>query len=299
MEIKRGQPFWKHLTLGRFFLWLTKILGSKKIAIEVTQRLGLRKASDWAIRIGAIADDICGQMNGKNIGHREQFLMGVLGRQAMILRDIHKLLRFNSDRNMTSVFILFRCLLDDYLIVLYFADSNFDDESFIRHTAKANSLKMAILSESRKINERFFNYTNPDLATAAIEQQELEEFRNNPTNGIYYKDPERTVMKGFPNTSHIIGMLAVNDENTSAAHSFVVWKLLSNYVHYSHITYQITKSKEVREIEIQQLQEILYYCLRCIASGHHALKNVFGIPVKFNDPTNMVDEITKGFNDLK
>jgi hypothetical protein len=266
---------------------------------KIQARLRLKKASNFALRIGAIASDICQQMSGREIGFREQFLMGILDRQAMILRDVSFLLRRNSDRNMTSVFILFRCLLDDYLTLLYFANSNFDEESFIKHTANAHSKKLSMLSESRKINERFFNGANPDLATAAMEQLEREEFRNNPTNAIYYTDNARTTMKGFPPTSQIVGALTVNAENISAAHSFAVWKLLSTYVHYSQITYQITKSKEVREIEIYQLPEILFYCLRCVALAHHALKNIFGFPVEFNDNTNVIDEITNGFNDLR
>jgi hypothetical protein len=200
-------------------------------------RKKLDKASDWAIRIGSIADDLCRQMSGRPIEFREQFLMGALSRQAMILQDISRLIKSNSERNMTSAFILFRCLLDDYLTILYLADANFDNERFIQHTAYSHSKRMSMTTESRKINERFFNGGNPDLATPAMEQQEKEDFKNEPGNGIYYRDEERTNMKGFITTSSIVSSLTVNQENMTAAHSFAVWKLLSNYVHYSHLTY--------------------------------------------------------------
>ncbi|MFN8890663.1 MAG: DUF5677 domain-containing protein, partial [Cyclobacteriaceae bacterium] len=151
-------------------------------------RKKLDKASDWAIRIGSIADDLCRQMSGRPIEFREQFLMGALSRQAMILQDISRLIKSNSERNMTSAFILFRCLLDDYLTILYLADANFDNERFIQHTAYSHSKRMSMTTESRKINERFFNGGNPDLATPAMEQQEKEDFKNEPGNGIYYRD---------------------------------------------------------------------------------------------------------------
>jgi hypothetical protein len=232
-------------------------------------------------------------MNGEEIEFREQYLMGALSRQGLILEDISKLLAANSPHNMTSVFILFRCLLDDYLTILYLSDSQFSEESFIRHTAQAHSKGLSMLTESRKINERFFGGLNPDLASAATEQEDRDEFRNDPANSIYYTNATKMAMKSFCTTSSIVGSLTVNAENTTAAHSFVVWKMLSHYVHYSHLTYDIIKAEGVREIEVNQLQEILYYCLRSVVLIHFALRTVFGFGIVINDETNIADEITK------
>ena len=77
-------------------------------------------------------------------------------------------------------------------------------------------------------------------------------------------------------------------------HAYVIWKLLSNYVHYSLFTYQLETSAESRKIEIQQCQEILSYCFKELFIISDYL-NDSGLKHEFRDPTNVHAEIFEGF----
>ncbi len=107
---------------------------------------------------------------------------------------------------------------------------------------------------------------------------------------MYFKDVKRRMFKGFPSTADIVRSLPRSLVSAANAHSLILWKLLSNYVHYSAFTQQLENTPASREIEINQLQEVLSYVYKALAMSSMIL-NKWGLKHDFRDPTNLKDEL--------
>jgi Family of unknown function (DUF5677) len=253
--------------------------------------------ADWSIRLGRIAIDIGQQLNKSQVSGFSKYLLGLTSRQAIILQDIHFILKDNQESQLTSAFILFRCLLEDFITVLYFETGKFNNEELACHTAEAERQKFKMYSESKEINENFFEGKNEFLANQEYIDSEIKDFKSNTDNDILLVDKAKFKFKRAPSVTDMIAKIP--ERNVVLAkpniHAFVIWKLLSTYVHYSLFNYQLETSPEIRKIEINQCQEILSYCFKCLSIVSDQL-NVMGFKHDFRDPSHVYKEIFSGFN---
>lgn len=198
---------------------------------------------------------------------------------------------------MTSLFILFRCLLEDFITLLYFKTGQFSEEELICHTAEAERQKFRMHSESKEINMNFFEGKNEFLPNQEYIDSEINNFKDNPDNDVLFMDKSQFKFKKSPSITEMISKIP--ERNIKLArpnvHAFVIWKLLSTYVHYSLFNYQLETSPESRKIEIHQCQEILSYCFKCLSIISDQL-NDMGFKNEFRDPTDVHKEIFEGFN---
>jgi len=268
-----------------------------------------RQIADWAIRIGRISMEIGRQLHGAKVEGYSKFLLGLSSRHAIILQDIHFILRDNPASQLTSCFILFRSLMDDFLTLLYFEAGNFNPEDLNKHAAESEKHWFKMYDQSREINEEHFGYANPDLATQQFVDQQKANFAALPGNDILFEDKAQFKFKKFPTTADQVKEMVKryldetgkSDEQKQTdkkiakanVHAYVIWMLLSKYVHYSYRSYQLETSKETRQTEIEQMGEILMYCFKAVHIISHRL-NQMGFAHKFNDASNVYGEIFKG-----
>jgi hypothetical protein len=250
--------------------------------------------ANYADRLGHIAFDIGQQLHKSKVTLKEKYFLGLLARHAVILRDIKDIIASRDLNAQTSTFILFRCLLDDFITLLYFQSRDFQESDLISHTANAFNKKFKMLKESVSINEKYFNGSLQDLANTTIYDQEVNEFCQNTDNHIFFKDAKKRSWKTFINTSEIVRQLPRNGISAANAHALVLWQLLSNYIHYSAFTYMLETSPESRKIEIIQLKEALSYSYKSIVIASHVL-NKYGLVHELKDPTNLKDELMEGY----
>ena len=253
--------------------------------------------ADWSIRLGRIAMDTGQQLNKSKVSGFSKYLLGLTSRQAIILQDIHFILKDNPESQLTSAFILFRCLLEDFITVLYFKTGKFNEEELVCHTAEAERQKFKMYSESKEINENFFEGKNEFLANQEYIDSKIKVFNDNSDNDILLLNKAQFKFKRAPSVTEMISKIPERDivlakPNT---HAFVIWKLLSTYVHYSLFNYQLETSPESRKIEINQCQEILSYCFKCLSIISDQL-NDMGFKNDFRDSSHVHKEIFAGFN---
>lgn len=255
--------------------------------------------SDWAIRIGRISMEIGHQLNHAKVQGFSKYMLGLTSRTAIILQDIHFLLKDNPNSQLTSSFILFRCLLDDFITLLYFQSGNFNEEELIAHTAEAHRQWFKMQDESKSINDIYFGGENKTIANADYILQKKTEFINNPVNDVYFVNKQLFKFKPFSTTAKIIADLPsrFTKEKFPIAianvHAYVLWKLLSKYVHYSLWSYQLETSPASRVIEIDQLKEILGYCYKTVQMTSDYL-NKAGLKHEFRDTSNVYANIFDG-----
>ena len=112
--------------------------------------------ADWADELAAIAISLKIQIQGTFPSDYARFVFGMLDRQPVLLQDAARILRANHIRNLSSSFILFRCLLDDFIFLVRFTLYNFDTNIVDKHIAGSLNDERWMYDQSRKINNAFF-----------------------------------------------------------------------------------------------------------------------------------------------
>ncbi len=96
------------------------------------------------------------KINGAKVNGFSRFYLELLKRQVLLLSDICLLLQITSKTQLISVFILFRCLLDDFILLLYVASKGYDEEVLIAYNSKMFSEHFKSMRESRDFNHKYF-----------------------------------------------------------------------------------------------------------------------------------------------
>lgn len=243
--------------------------------------------ANLAFQISHIPNHLLISLNGKTAPNRvESYCVGILRRQAILLSDIEAILRNKPDDRITSAFILLRSLLEDFILMLHLLHHNFDEEEIIKLTADAHRQRFRAIAESKDMNEKYFDSNLDQLYDTEKEQQEKNEFTSDPDNDIYFADKEGFRFKRFPTMQQLVSSLPETEIGKSNIHAFLIWKFLSNYVHYSGLTDHLEKDAESRQIEVNQLEEILFYCWRTSIIASAYLKRIHP-EMQIKDPFNV------------
>ena len=249
--------------------------------------------ADLAIRISDVSKYALNDLPTMTTSsHIEHYLIGLLRRHSTILKDIERIVRNNPNEQITSAFILFRSLLDDFIHIHYLAYQPDQNEEIIKLTASAYDLKFKAVKKSSEINKAYFEGKNPQLFNEKTAAQRKEEFQQNADHTIYFKDKENFKFKDFPNTTKLADKLANEAKSSSNAHALLVWKLLSNYVHYSGLIDSLEQNKENRQAEIDQLEEVLFYCWKTTNLAINGLK-IYYPNLTMHDPTDIAGYFTE------
>jgi hypothetical protein len=246
--------------------------------------------ADLAERTMRIAENLVQQLVQTQADYKSKYVHGVLNRQILLLENVTATLRTNQPHAITSTFILLRCLLDDFITVLYLKHKGFHEGDIVNHTANAFHERFKTIAASKQINNKFFEGAGDGLVDDEREATERAEFLGNPENDRYFKNKAKFEFKDFPSVTAMTRLLPQTDLGLANAHAFVVWRHLSHYVHFSLFTYQLQSDEAIREIELKQLKEVLSYCYKSLVICHEAL-TVWGREINFDDDTNVFDDI--------
>lgn len=221
---------------------------------------------------------------GRMINSKQTFFIDLLRRQIMLLKDIERLLTGNAENRQQSAMIIARCLLDDFIIILYMRINNFEEEILICHIAEAYRKRYMMLEESMRINDKYFKGVQDGMVNRPMFEKEWFLFAREQSNEIFFKvvkpQPRPGDLKSFPTTATIIRNLPVSRLAAVNANAFVLWKQFSGYVHYSSITSHGDRTPQVRAMEFVQLKEVFNYAYKTFVAISDAL-NMFGIQINF------------------
>jgi len=224
------------------------------------------EASELASNIGDIAADILIQLSQKKIKPSliEQYFLGVLERERIILRDISEILKRNSENHITSAFVLFRVLLDDFIrFFSVYTSDNKEEEINIIYT-DAYKKWFNNFQDMVNINSKLFNGQHPNIISQNELDLEKRNFRSKQENKKYFSDLLNFKFKKAKNISEVFENIDDKNKIKGNLDSYNIYRLLSNYVHFSQLTYNLTHDKETREIEINQIEHILIFCYKML-----------------------------------
>lgn len=234
--------------------------------------------------IGNIAADFLLQLNQHKITPTfvEKFYLGLLVRERIILRDVSVILKNNHEQQITSAFILLRVLLDDFirLFSVYSRTNNMEDE-IINIQADAHSHRFKNIKESIEINNTYYNGQHPSLSTQQMFDDEKQNFLNKPEFNKFFEDKTNFKFKKLPHISNVFKLMQSDVKTSANLHSYIVYKFLTQYVHYSNLTFYLDNNKTTRKLEIDQIEEILLYSIKMLVMQFDYFRQTYNL--KWND----------------
>jgi len=265
------------------------------------------KFANWAKSIASTATDIRLQLERQvTSSPSEFFYYGLLKRQSNTLNDINVILVSSHKDQLGSVFILLRCLLDDFILLNYLDSKNFEEDLLIHHCASAHEQNLETIRLSMQINNKHFNGTNRGMIATADYKVETAKFFTNPQNEIYFKtkrknEKERS-FKEFPSAKEMINSLSTAEEDNqrsqATANALIRWKEYSHFVHYSNISNEMENGK-MKYFEIIKIQEALSFCYKSVAIISKVFKIHFNRQHSFKDPDDIIESLMEDHYDLK
>jgi hypothetical protein len=194
----------------------------------------------------------------------EEFYLGLLTREKVILTDIACILRNNSEQLIMSSFILSRVLLDDFIRLFSVISSKQKEEEIVKIMADAQKHVYSMMEQSAQINEEFYEGKQPGLFTNEKYEKKKQEFLNNNENDKYFKDKQLFKFKKLPPIADVFNIIKKDVKVKANVHCKIEYKLLTQYVHYSNQTYNMDADSETRKLEIEQLTMTYIYCYKMI-----------------------------------
>lgn len=231
------------------------------------------EAAQLAQEISDIAKDILLQINNLRImpNFVEQFFIGMLRRERILLRDVASLLSNNDDDQITSAFIVLRVLLEDFIRVFGIYTSSSMVDEVVKIQADALWHKFKNISQSVKINNDFHSGEHASLYTQDKFDKEKQKILDNPEYDIFFEDKAKFKFKKMPHVADLFEQIRNNVKTNANVHSYVIYKHLTQYVHFSNSTSYLDNDTNVRKFEIDQLAEILLYVYKMLLMEYQFL----------------------------
>jgi hypothetical protein len=218
--------------------------------------------------IGNIAANILLQLDECKIKTTivDEFYLGILVRGRIILNDVSKILKNNSEMQITSAFVLLRVLLDDFIRLFgVHVKTNQMEEEVYTILADAYSHRFKNMEESAEINTNYFEGKHQSLFNEELIKQNKEIFLRNEKFDKLFENKSTFKFKKLKPISKVFENLKKDNINLKdEIHSYVVYKSLSQYIHYSNLTYDLEINKNTRKVEIEQIKEILNYIFKML-----------------------------------
>lgn len=250
-------------------------------------------AAQLADNIGFVAEDIIIQLNQCKIKptFTEEFYLGLLARERILLRDVTGILRNNNERHLTSAFILLRVLLDDFirLFSVYARDEKMEEE-IVKIVADAYNHRFKNISNSVHINNTYYEGKHESMAKQEMLEEEKLKFINDPYYDRFFADKANFKFKRLTPISEVFELMRQDVKTKANVNAYVVYKFLTQHVHYSNLTYYLDNKPESREVEIDQIEEILLYAIKMLVIQYDFFRKEY--PIIWNDT-----KISKYFHD--
>ncbi len=239
---------------------------------------------DLTEKISNLAYDILIQLNEHKIKptYIDEFYLGILMRIRSFTRDIMLLLKSNHENQITSVFVLLRVMIDDFIrLFSVYARPKTMKEEIIKIEADAHDHRFKSINESASINNQFFNGNKEGYSTQEFYDEAVNKFKENPKNDKFFSNKETFKFKKLPPISNTFKIMQNDIKVNANIHSFAIYKFLTQYVHFSNLTLDIQRTPSVRELEINQIEEILLYSYKALLMIYDYFNKTY--PIKLKD----------------
>lgn len=194
----------------------------------------------------------------------QDYYLGIMRRQVIILYDLQTLLKGSPHTNFTSLFILSRCLLDDFLFLFFLKTHDDEEENIVRINANGYGKSFQALEIIMESNHRHFNGAYPFYLT----KDELEKiksiFKSKPNNDKYFKKKDHFTFKSFMQLTQVADKIEDFELSKLSLRVHFLWKEFSTYVHYTNLTFESEINVDDDITNLLKIEEVLLYVFNSI-----------------------------------
>jgi len=213
--------------------------------------------------------------------------LGFLVRQITLNSDLELLLENKKHNFHTSQLILLRCLVDDFIHIIYIANQANSEELIVNYNADTYSKNFQKLKDLATLNEEKLGGSYPHYPTYKMLDEVMDKMKKNPFRNHYLSDIESFKFKTFKNTGNIIRDLAEEDYAHQLKRAYFIWRKLSDFVHYSNMAFNEEQSMYPgNDYTYNEFAEIIFYSYRTVMTCLEYFRNKYGFEIVDADNLN-------------
>lgn len=181
------------------------------------------------------------QIEKLNLDPNDEFdstYVGMIIRQIALNSDLSTLLKNKNHEYHTSHFILLRCIIDDYIHVIYIVNQENSNEELINLNADAISKNFNKIKELAELNEKKLGGKYPHYPTFKLLEELKTGIKNSTKRQQYFKDKENFKFKTFKSTGNLIRDLEEHDYSHQLRRAYFIWRKYSDFIHYSNFSFE-------------------------------------------------------------
>ncbi|NTW34153.1 MAG: hypothetical protein HGB12_16300 [Bacteroidetes bacterium] len=144
-----------------------------------------------------------------------------------------------------------------------------------------------------EINDCFFNGKHPYLFTKEKFDEEKLKFSNNTENERFFSDKLNFKFKKLSPISEVFKLMRSSVKTEGNIDSYLIYKLLSQYVHFSNIAFNIDNNPETRKAELDQIEHILIFCYKMLLMHFDFFCRSYQIVLNNNKIKDFIDSKMK------
>jgi hypothetical protein len=230
-------------------------------------------------KLADFAEDNLHQINPLLKEEKEilDFYYGYIRRQWFFSVDLSTIFAHSSHNSFVSQFILSRCIVDDYLHLVYILHQPNSEDAIIALNADAHKRNFDKISELAEVNESILEGNFPLYPTFEMRDQVKEKLQNSAKKAHYFSDVASFKFKTFKQTGNFIKDFPKDQFGAQIRRAYYLWRHLSDYIHYSKFSFDLEFYPENNEHSFNFIQEIIYYSYRVVKLSFESFQSEFGL----------------------
>jgi hypothetical protein len=219
-------------------------------------------------RLSDFAEDNLGQLGGKleEGSEIQDFYLGYIRRQSYFAIDLISIFENSPHDNFITKFIISRCIVDDYLHLIYILNQNDVNEAIVSLNADAYKRNFDKYSELADIKETILGVDDldPYYPTYQDRDKQKQKWQTDPKLTHYFNDISNFKFKTFKQTGNFIKEFPKDQYGAKVRRAYYWWRHLSDYIHYTNFSFQLESKPENKENALNILQEIIYHSYKIV-----------------------------------
>lgn len=231
-------------------------------------------------RLSDFAEDNLGQLAGAKIDEANEiqdYYLGYIRRQSFFSFDLTSIFKYSPHKSFVSQFILSRCIVDDYLHLLYALNQPDVNETIICFNADAHKKNFDKISELTDVNEGILGGNFPFYPTSQLRDEVREKMKTKPEKAQYFIDVTNFKFKTAKTTGNFIKDFPQDQFGAQIRRAYYLWRHLSDYVHYSKFSFDLEFYPENKDNALNIVQEMIYYSYRIVKLSFKYFEDTFGL----------------------
>ncbi len=214
----------------------------------------------------------------------DSFYYGMITRQLTLIGDLHLLFIKKQNNRLTSEFILFRCIIDDYIHIIWI-DNQIDPKTEVTsYNADAYSKNFNKIKELADLNEGQLGGNYPFYPTYSFLEETKEIMKKRPELQVYFLDKENFKFKTFKATGNLIRDLKDVEYSHQLRRAYYMWRELSDFVHYSDFTHKEENSINPSiDTTYAKFAEIIYFSYSLLVACFKYFTNEYNLAITDSD----------------